>query len=270
MRRAGDCREAFRELGYVEALAEDVPLQRIFLDKALGLAEEPEKSCGIHAVIGFNLVDWGRVSDRIEHYEASSCRTPGEPEIAVAKSGPLGLGAWGLLKADRLRDAEQWLAGCLELAEEQSWVAFKPWPLAVQAEVRLRQQVDPSVLRKGSKGLRLELPDGRPVLGGGDRRVIGLTYAAEDRPDLAAGWLSEARSRCLRKTDIFAALLVAIISDQMKISVKTGKPEEARAFARELIPCATRGSHGRRRAAPRPRFSRSGRALSNDILSALR
>ncbi|KAB1120438.1 AfsR/SARP family transcriptional regulator [Neorhizobium galegae] len=232
--------KALRELGYVEALAGRRPSAEHFLDQALKLAEDLGALAGIHAVIGFNLVDWGRVREGLEHYEISLSHAR-QTRSRRREIWSLGLGAWGLLKADRLGDAEHWLANCLELVDEQNWVAFKPWPTAVQAEVRLRQQVDPSAIRKTLEGaFALSCQIGDPCWEAATARVIGLTHLAEDHYDVAAEWLSQARARCLKQTDRFAALLVAIISDQMNMSVKTGLLKDARGFARELIPCAAR------------------------------
>ncbi len=51
---------ALRELGYLEALAGRRPVAAAHLAKALEITDDPESLAGAHAVIGFNLVDWGK------------------------------------------------------------------------------------------------------------------------------------------------------------------------------------------------------------------
>jgi hypothetical protein len=69
---------------------------------------------------------------------------------------------------------------------------------------------------------------------------MALTYIATDELQLAGQWLLEARGRCVRETDTYAALLVTIVADQMKLSLRVGQAKQAEDFARELIRLATR------------------------------
>ncbi len=66
-------------------------------------------------------------------------------------------------------------------------------------------------------------------------RVMALTYAATDEYARAMQWLAQARERCLRETDVHAALLVEIVADQAKISVRSGQMASADSLARRVV-----------------------------------
>lgn len=230
----------FRELGYVDALAGRRPAAAAHLAEALELAEDGDNLAGIHAVMGFNLVDWGKINDGLAHYNLS---------LEYARSAQnrrreiwsLGLGGWGMLAADRLGEADQWLTSCLALIEDQRWIAFRPWPVAVLSESKLRQQRDAKALRPDlENAFALSCQLGDPCWEAAVARALALSYAATDDLPRALEWLIEARKRCVRDTDKFAALLVTILADQAAIHLKLGQAAEADIIARELVAMAAR------------------------------
>ena len=229
-----------RELGYVEALAGRRPAAAAYLAEGLDLAKAPDALAGIHAVIGFNLVDWGRIEDGLGHYSLSLdfARSVGNRRREIWS---LGLGGWGLLAADRLDEADRWLSECLDLVEDQRWIAFRPWPVAVLCESRLRQRQAPSQFRSSLESafaLSCQLSD--PCWEAAAARTLALLHEAENKLPLATDWLAEARKRCVRETDKYAALLVKILADQMELSSRQGQSEQADAIARELVSVAAR------------------------------
>lgn len=242
-RQSGSARIAsagFRELGYVEALAGRRPAAAAYLSTATELAEEGDNLAGIHAITGFNLVDWGRTGEGLEHYALSldHARTAGNRRREIWS---LGLGAWGLAAADRLEEADAWLENCLALVEEQRWIAFRPWPVAVLSEVRLRKGHDPQNLRpllEESFALSCQLVD--PCWEAAVARVLALTYAATGDFSRAMDWLGEALKRCVRDTDGFTALHVEILATQAEISLEQGHSALAEATAREWVSLAAR------------------------------
>ena len=229
-----------RELGYVEALAGRRPAAAAYLTEGLGLAEGSDSLAGIHAVTGFNLVDWGRIDEGLEHYGLSldHARRTGNRRREIWS---LGLGGWGLLAAARLDDADRWLTHCLDLVDDQRWVAFRPWPVAVLSESKLRQRQAPAPLRpslEAAFALSCQLND--PCWEAAAARVLALAYAAENEFSLAADWLNEARKRCIRETDKYVALHVKILADHMALSAMQGQTERADGIARELVSIAAR------------------------------
>jgi len=231
---------AMREAGYVDALAGRRPAADAQLKTALALGPDADGAAGIHGVIGFNLVDWGRVEEGVEHFELSveHARRAGNRRRAAWS---LGLGGAGQLAAGRLETAERWLTESRAIAEELRWIAFRPWPLALLAETRLRLGGDPASLRTGLEdafALSCQLRD--PCWEATAARVMGLTYAATADFTRAMQWLGEARDRCVRETDVNAALLGGIIADQARLAFQSGQRAAADATARELLALAAR------------------------------
>lgn len=230
----------FRELGYVDALAGRRPAAAAHLAQAAELAEDGDNLAGIHAVMGFNLVDWGKVDAGLEHYNISLDHAR-SAQNRRREIWSLGLGGWGMLAADRLDEADDWLTNCLALVEDQRWIAFRPWPVAVLSESKLRQRRDAMALRPDlENAFALSCQLGDPCWEAAVARALALSYAAMDDLPHALEWIIEARKRCFRDTDKFAALLVTILADQVEISLKLGQAAEADIIARELVSMAAR------------------------------
>jgi hypothetical protein len=210
------------------------------LSQALDLALDPNDLAGIHGVIGFNLVDWGQVSEGLEHFEISldHARSAGNRRREI---WTLGLGGWGMLAAERLTDADRWVRDCLTLVDQQNWIAFRPWPVAVLSESQLQQRVPPAELRPALEqafAVSCQIQD--PCWEAAVARALALTYAAENDLAKAMDWLSEARRRCVRHTDGYVALQVAILADLADISRRLGRADTADAFGREWVSLAAR------------------------------
>ncbi len=237
---AGLAATAYRELGYVEALAGRRPTAAQHLALALDLAVEDDERAGVHGVMGFNLVDWGRIDEGLAHYNES---------LALARSGGnrrrlawcLGLGGWGLLAAGRAQDAEHWLTDCLQIVDELRWTAFRPWPCAVFAEARLRQVADPlTVLADLERAFALSCQLGDPCWEGAVARSLGLCCEAQGDLDGALTWYADAYRRGGREIDSYAALLVELLVDQARVSLKQGHSAQADTSTREMLSLAAR------------------------------
>lgn len=230
----------FRELGYVEALAGRRPAAAAYLSSAVDLARDGDSLAGIYAVIGFNLVDWGQVEEGLEHYAVSldHARAAGNRRREIWS---LGLGARGLLAADRLDEADAWLESCLRLSEEQRWIAFRPWPVALLSESKVRQKRDPGLLRgRLEEAFAMSCQLGDPCWEAAVARALALTYAATNELSLAMDWLTEARRRCSRDTDAYVGLQVEILASQVEIGARQEQADLADAFAREWVSLAAR------------------------------
>ncbi len=239
----GDARiaaSAYRELGYVEALAGRRPTAAEHLTKALDIAKDDDELAGIHGVVGFNLVDWGRVDEGLGHYRVSleHAQRAGNRRRQVWS---LGLGGWGLMAADQLSEADRWLTDCLKLVDELRWTSFRPWPCALFGESRLRQQDEPAAIQlelERAFALSCQLAD--PCWEAAVARAMGLCCEARGDDEQALAWFTQARGRCARETDTYVALLVEILSDQARCSAKLGHAAQASACAREGLSLAAR------------------------------
>ena len=233
---------AFRELGYVEALAGRRPAAAAYLSSAVETATDSGSLAGIHGVIGFNLVDWGLVNEGLDNFEISldHARKAGNHRREIWS---LGLGAWGLLAADRLKEADAWLEASLALIDQQKWIAFRPWPVALLAETGIRQGKDPATLRpRLEAAFAASCQLGDPCWEAAVARAMALSYAAANEVSTGTDWLSEAHRRCGRDTDAYKALQVSILADQADFNFKLGRLELADAVAREWISLAARTS----------------------------
>jgi tetratricopeptide (TPR) repeat protein len=240
---AGDGRTAAAaqcELGYVEAMAGRRPAAAGYLADALAAAEDGSDLARIHGVIAFNLVDWGRLDEAFAHYGLSldHARAAGNRRREMWS---LGLGGWGHVVAGRFGEAAAWLGDCLDLADEQNWIAFRPWPVAVLAEARLHQQHRPADLRPALEvafALSCQIAD--PCWEGAVARSLALTCAAEDDLGRALEWLGEARRRVVRDIDGYVALQVEIRASEAQIHRRAGHGDIADALGREWLALAAR------------------------------
>ncbi len=241
--RCGDTRiasAAYRELGYVDALAGRRPTAAQHLARALDTADGSDALAGIHAVIGFNLVDWGQVDTGITHYRLSleHAYRSGNRRRQVWS---LGLGGRGLLASDSLNEADRWLTDCMKGADELRWTSFRPWPCALFAESRLRQKDAPlEVLPALEQAFALSCQLADPCWEAAVARAMGLCCEAMNDDEAALAWFAQARRRCVRETDIYVALLVEILADQARACAKLGHADQASACNRESLALAAR------------------------------
>ncbi|MET0429024.1 MAG: bacterial transcriptional activator domain-containing protein, partial [Microvirga sp.] len=230
-----------RELGYVEALAGRRPSAATLLDEALACAHRDQDSLsGIHGTIAFNLVDWGRSEEGLDHYERSLdlARRAGNRRREIWS---LGLGGWGQLRAERSAVAVTWLERCLENCQDTRWISFRPWPVAVLAEARLKQGADPgSLSERLEEAFALSCQLGDPCWEGATARGLALAHEGDGDVEAARHWLVTARKHCTRVSDQYKGLLVCILADQVRLAERAEDPEGARTFARELLSLASR------------------------------
>lgn len=232
---------ALRELGYIEALAGRRPSAARYLEEALDVSTgNDEALAGIHAVAGFNLVDWGKIEEGISRFQQSlsTARKIGNRRREI---WALGIGAWGQIRAGNPGVAKDWLRSCLALCEDTRWIAFQPWPQALMAEAKL-------MLCEGSNTLDKELQEslalssqlGDPCWEAANARAIGLMHNAANEYALAQKWMAHAHERCCVVTDLYVGLLVEILADQVKLYETTGQPDKVDTTARELLSLAAR------------------------------
>jgi len=233
--------QALCELGYVEALAGRRPSAATYLDEALTNADgDKESQACVHAFMGFNLVDWGRVELGVSHYEQSLefARSAGDRRREIWS---LGIGAWGIIRAGRPQMARDWLTSCLKLCDDVRWLAFRPWPIALLAETKLAlREVSNSTHRDLEEALALSNQLGDPCWQAITARAMSLVHAEAEEYDTAGKWMAHARERCCTVTDLYTGLLVEILSGQITLFQKTGREQQAVEVGRELLSLAAR------------------------------
>lgn len=233
--------QSYRELGYVEALAGRRPSAAKYLREAQDFAQNHIETLGsIHAVTGFNLVDWGDLQAGLSHFEQALAyaRSSGDHRREI---WALGLGGWGQLRAGNPVAAKKWLSRCLELCTETVWIAFLPWPQALLAEANLALGHNKnSVQISLEESLALSRQLGDPCWEAANARALALLHLDADDPVKADRWLSHARETCCSVTDMYAGLMVEIVTDQMRLQQKMANTDQAKTLARELLSLAAR------------------------------
>ncbi len=232
---------AFRELGYVEALAGRRPSSAKYLREAQDFAKNDDATlASIHAVTGFNLVDWGDLQAGLSHFEQALAyaRSCGNRRREI---WALGIGGWGQLHAGNPDAAKDWLSQCQNLCNETAWIAFLPWPQALLAEANLALgQKDNSAQISLEESLALSRQLGDPCWEAANGRALALLQIDAGDLTKAERWLSHARATCGSVTDLYAGLMVEIVADQMRLQQKMGNSDRAKALARELLSHAAR------------------------------
>lgn len=231
---------AFIELGYVEALAGRRPSAEFYLQKARTFVSDDCDFAELHAVTAFNLIDWGRSSDGLEHSAISLQYGHGSASKRT-RIWALGTGARGQLAIGNLKGARAWLTECLSHIDEVNWVSFRPWPVALLAEVRLRQGENAAEARlplEEAYALSCQLRD--PCWEAACGRALALTFSAEGDIAEALKWLDVAQRSCMRETDPFISLSVEILADKVEANTTLGRFDEAISLSREWIALAAR------------------------------
>jgi DNA-binding SARP family transcriptional activator len=191
---------AHRELGFVEVQAGRRQTARSWLTKAQRLAETDEEHAAILGVQGMNSSDQGDYPAAFEYL--------GESVETAARCGDRRQQAWSLsiIGRARLLRAEYSQAAAivqesLELVRQERWIAFLPWPQALNAELDLYAG-DLDAAADGFEQawvLGCQLND--PCWEGMAGRGLGLLSAGRGDHVGAAQWLTQAVNSAGREPD---------------------------------------------------------------------
>lgn len=236
-RDAGDAlmaANALREIGYVDALVGRRPSAARILTEAMDCAGgDHDALAGVHAAIGFNLVDWGRPAEGLEHFQRAIDHAHSASSDRRA-AWALGIGAWGQLRTGDAANALDWLRRCLGLCGSLRWVAFEPWPRALIAEAELMRgkSVAAGTGLEDCFAMSCQLAD--PCWEAATARALALAAEAGGAPDEAARWLDDAWQRGTRVNDAYAGLTTAILADRARIATVLGDPDAERRWQKLL------------------------------------
>ncbi|HET6691138.1 MAG TPA: hypothetical protein VFG74_09750, partial [Miltoncostaeaceae bacterium] len=131
------------------------------------------------------------------------------------------------------------LGRALDMVDGDRWVAFRPWPETLLAELELRAgDVDGAADRlEHAWALACQVED--PCWEGFAARAIGLLEERRGRSAEARRWLAEAATRCTRVPDRYVWAHGHVLDARAAMAVRTGDPE-ATAIADELLDLAAR------------------------------
>lgn len=225
--------QSLRERAYVDALAGRRPEAQARLALAGELAAgDSALLAGVDAVAGLNLTDWGRLDEGIAAFESAveHARRAGDDR---RRAWAEGIGAWSLIAVGRQREARTWAIECLDLVRAIKWVAFEPWPLTVLAEVDRGRSVEQL---EWCFAISCQLDD--PCWEGASARALAIAASDRGEHDRALQWISDARRRAGRKSDVWARVVGEILLTEAQLRLAAGDVASGRQAAREVLATA--------------------------------
>jgi DNA-binding SARP family transcriptional activator/tetratricopeptide (TPR) repeat protein len=234
---------ALSELAYVDVLAGRRASAAAYLENAGRLAaDDPPVIAALAGFEAMNLTDWGRLEAGAERF-----RTAVElSRIAGAtrrEAWNLGIGARTFYLLGQLDEASEWIDRACALAIAEHWTAFRPWPEAWLAHVRLARGEDPGTVRDAAEAtfaLARQVQD--PCWEGLAAKSIGLTHLAEGHPETAMGWMRNAGTLYRRVTDPYMWAEVDALLAEAQAALSFGDADRAEAVARQAVADAAKGS----------------------------
>lgn len=127
---------ACRELGFVEVQAGRRKTADAWLAKAQAVARTDAELAGVLGVRGMNASDRADYPTAFRHLEDSVDRAAAAGDSRQQAWSLSILGRAHLLRGERAQAAAV-LGRSIELAHEQRWIAFLPWPEVLRAEIDL-------------------------------------------------------------------------------------------------------------------------------------
>ncbi|MGE0027696.1 MAG: BTAD domain-containing putative transcriptional regulator [Thermoleophilia bacterium] len=229
---------ARRELGYVYVQAGVRERAERWLRAAEAMAEGDAELASVHAFQGMDLsdrADYGPALDRLQE-SVRLAEAAGNGRLA-AWSGSL-IGRLHMLRGDDA-PAVAALGRTLDVVDSERWVAFRPWPETLLAELEMRAgDVDGAADRlEHAWSLACQVED--PCWEGFSARAIGLLEEGRGRATEARRWLAEAATRCTRVPDRYQWAHGYVLDARAALAVRNGDAE-ASATAHELLDLAAR------------------------------
>ncbi len=224
----------------MDALAGRRPSAEATLREALAQAgSDPDALAGIHSVIGFNLVGWGKADVGLDHFAQAigHARSVGNQR---KEAWALGIGAWGHLQTGDIDGARDWLDRCEALCSASRWLSFLPWVRALTIEAQLGKRSLSQVKADAERVFATSCQMGDPCWEAASARALALCAEAEGSGDAARDWMHEAERRGTRVTDGWAGLNVANLAERVRLGRRYGTAEESGELARRLIEAAAR------------------------------
>ena len=206
---------AYRELGFVDVQAGRRHTAEAWLTKAEALAGTDVQLAAVLGIRGMNASDMGDYPAAFHHLHGSleAARRVADPK---QQAWSLAILARAHLLRDERSQAAVALADALELTRAERWMAFLPWPEALQAELDLRTGRVDDAADKLEHAWALACHLGDPCWEGMAARGLGLLSVARGDQTNATAWLAEAHARCTRTTDryqwVSAHVLDTVIS----------------------------------------------------------
>ncbi|WP_112238227.1 tetratricopeptide repeat protein [Kribbella monticola] len=231
--------DAHRELAFVEVQAGRRSTAVAWLTKARELAETDAEYAAILGVQGMNSSDTGDYPAAFEHL--------GESVELATKCGNRRQQAWSLSimgRAHLLRGEQSQAAATvqqsLELVRQERWIAFLPWPQALNAELDWYAG-DLEAATDGFEQawvLSCQLND--PCWEGMAARGLGLLSAGRGDDAGATSWLDQAATRSSREPDRYQWVHAHVLDTAITAALARDDEARARPLVTRLTALAAR------------------------------
>lgn len=223
---------AMRELGYIDVQAGRNASAGRWLAQALRLCQGDAERAGVLAVRGMIL------SDRA-HYEAALQLLEESVECAQ-RGGSARQAAWSLSLVGRvhlLRDertaAATAVGRSIEIAVDERWQAFLPWPEALDGEIAVREERYGDAEQRLTHSFALSCSLADPCWEGAAARATALLHVGRGDSAAARDWLADARVRVSRVADPYQWMYGYVLDASAELAVHMGS-SAARETTRSL------------------------------------
>jgi DNA-binding SARP family transcriptional activator len=199
------------ELGYVDFLRARYDRAEYWLTDSLALAKAaPEVRAKATIYLGSVHSDLGNYPQAAALLDEALrlSREVGEPRRAAYTLSMLG--RLHLLRGE-LDRADEHLTAAVQLAQDDHWLSFLPWPQALQGELRLAQKEVSGAAETLEQAFERACQLGDPCWEGLATRGLALVAEASGDVDLAFETLLDARTRTNRLADPYVWLEAHIL-----------------------------------------------------------
>ena len=232
---------AYRELGFVDVQSGRRVTADDWLARAAAEAETDEEFAAILGVKGMNASDSARYPQALEFLGQSADRAhAGGDQRQQAWS--LSLIARAHLLRGEMDQARSMLSHCMELVQQQRWLAFLPWPQALEAELNRQMGMVDEAADAFEQAWMLACQLNDPCWEGMAARGLGMVNADRGDDDKATNWLGEAARRCNRVPDRYQWVRAYVMDAAITTAIEQDDAVRARPLISTLSTLAARCS----------------------------
>ena len=230
---------AHRELGFVEVQAGRRTTADTWLSKATALAGTDQEHAAILGVRGMNSSDLADYATAFEQL--------GESVELAARAGDHRQQAWSLsilgrahLLRSELSQAAAVVRESLDLVRQERWIAFLPWPQALNAELEMYagnlEAATDGFEQAWVLGCQLNDPCWEGIAG----RGLGMLSAGQGDYATATEWLTQAATRSSREPDRYQWIHAHVLDALITIAIDQDEHDRARPLVAQLAALAAR------------------------------
>ena len=229
---------AHRELGYIDVQAGRRERGGIWLAKAEAIAEGDEEIAAVRGVQGMNHSDMADYGPALQRFAESVERAERAGDLRQAAWSLSLLGRVHLLRGDDAAAAAA-LDRSIDLVQGEHWLAFRPWPETLRAEIDARGGDVGGAAERLEHAFALACQLDDPCWEGVSARGIGVVEARRGRAEAGRRWLDEALDRCTRVPDRYEWAHGYVLEALVGAAVDEGHAD-ARELAQDLLGLAAR------------------------------